>query len=167
MLTGCCFEVSGFEKNTYMITCFATCAAYPRDHLSFDLPFRLREGHGGDRWNIGGEKTASEIPPAITVQALPFLKRMQSPQAFAEEILTGSRSIQSQRAAAVALASAGKDGHALAVIADLISQLNSGVPWQAEIGSNLCKLSEELEAGNAASLLANWERVSRERLKLI
>jgi hypothetical protein len=167
MLVGCYFESSDFEKKTAMITCFATVAAYPLDSLSFDLPFRLRDSQGGDRWNIGSDKSASEIHRAITVQALPFLDKMQSPQAFAEELLKGSQSVQSQRGAAVALAYSGERARALAIVAGLFPKLDQSIQWQAELVAKLSELSERLENGTQRGLLADWERTTRERLKLV
>lgn len=165
MLTGCYFESSDFEQQIILVNYFATIIAYPLEFLVFDLTFRLRDGRGGERWSLFDEMVASEISDAIKLQALPLIKKLQSPETFAEEICRVD-TIQGQRAAAVAFAKAGEKERALGTIVKLSPKLNLGIAWQGEIAGRLTELLKKLEANNDASLLAGWEEMSRAKLNV-
>jgi hypothetical protein len=165
MLTGCYFESSDFEREITLITYFATIVVYPHESLAFDRTFRLRDRRGGERWSLADEMTMPEITDAIKPQAVPLIKTMQSPEIFAAEMCQLD-TIQGQRAAAVAFAKAGEKGKALDTIVKLLPKLNLSIPWQGEIAGRLTELFRQLETNNAVSLLADWEAISRAKLKV-
>jgi hypothetical protein len=168
MLTGLLFEGSSFDADSFQVTYFASTVAYPLDSVVLDLPNRLRNRNGGDRWNTRDPNVESELSEAVASQAVLFLDQMRRPSAFAATLRERNETVQILRAEVIAFARAGEENDVQATIAKLQSVLDPRLPWQVEIQKNISVLQAEMELSPIAlgGLLDRWERETCERLQL-
>jgi len=131
----------------------------PAKHIGFNFGWRL--GGPSHLWNADAPRLIDELGSAIRDEALPFLRRIESPRDVADAArqLNKSADPHVQQAVAYSLTRAGDVDGALREIGKLIALLDRTIPWQAEMVERAEGLKSQLlkDLNCANRMLEQWE----------
>ena len=143
------FESSSYDKTAFSVTVFVMPLCVPTEHLSFNFGRRVRHKGGGDRWTMTMPNLVTELSTALKDQALPFLSQVKNLLDFVDMAKSFSGNPHTPKAIAFALARAGQDHRAIAVLDELLSQLDLNVAWHQAIADQAETLKTKLVSNPA------------------
>ena len=173
VVRGICFNGS-IDPRSFYVEVFLQPLFVPSEHIRFNIGWRLRGKAGGPTgWNANSPGLVTELRNELQREALPFLRRIQSPKDLADAASTihpiqgpgeqkssehNSRDPITQQAIAFALARAGDAREACDALDRLVRLVNGNNFWQHEVNRALALKSQLLRDPAAAQRqLDDWE----------
>lgn len=181
VLRGICFDGS-IDPRSFYVEVFVQPLFVPSQQISFNIGWRLRgKGGGPTSWNADSPSLVTELRSALQSEALPFLRRVESPMEFAvaagavhpvngpmapQSIDTSSDPVR-QQAVAYAWARAGDIQQADDALSRLIRLANQNLFWKREAAqASMLKSVFLTDPAAAQRQLDAWEEETVKNLGL-
>jgi len=171
VLRGFCCDDSGFDPKKFTVWAFFLPLYVPRQYLSFNMGFRLKDVRGCDRWwKIDDPRLGEELLACIQQQGLPFLEAVKQPCDVVTAIqrLGIDSNVYNLEAMAYSLVMIDDVVAAQQALERLTKLLDTSVPWQAEMKTRAMELARKLDIDpqEARRQLAEWEQATVKNLGL-
>ena len=177
LLSGLCFEPSGFDAAAMYVNVFVQPLFVPCDHVVLSYGHRLKGEAGQSGWTITSSNESAvmaDILAAMQSDGISFMERIKSPAELATHIVTlGGLSINPHDVETVsyALVLDGKYDEAMVQLRHLqevCEQSDPAIAWPREInlrGNRVLK-ALRLRPADAHEMLESWRAYTIGALKL-
>ncbi len=171
LLQGFYFEGSSYSPDLFYVSVFTMPLYVLSEGLHFTFGDRLRNSRGTDGWDATDNDVASNLDSAIRLRGLPYLASQSTPRTLADKLAArgGFENVHIPAAIAYSYAAAGDFRRAKRFLGRLRSSLSRedpiSRPWVAEVAAQADQFAAALSSGTTETLLADWERKTREALR--
>lgn len=177
ILKGFYFESSGFNSTRFYVWAFVLPLYVPTKHISFSFGRRL-SGADGEAWTLTEtdmERLVDDLLKAMRREGFPYFQAMKTPEEFAKKALRLLENpddpyLREAIAYSLILGKNVDEGlKALDYLSAVLAGIDQQKTWAEDMHCRASSLRDHLSKDKieaAKKLLIEWERQTRENLKL-